>query len=326
MRRREFLAVLGGVAALVRQAQAEQQLRTIGVLGIFSLERDAVPMRGLDEGLRTGGYIEGSNLRIIRKRVPDGGYEKLLAAAAELIHAGVEVLVASGSPQVAHAGKQATSTVPIIFANGGDPVSLGLVNSLNAPGRNITGVTFSTNVVGAKRLQLFRQLLPSARNLMLLVNPNNPVTQEALPTLRDAAVQLDFKLYVFEASNDAEIENAFAELKGRSIDAVFVNVDAFFASRAKQLASLAMANRIPASFNNTLFVKSGGLMSYGDDRLASYRQVGIYVSRVLGGENPAALPVVQPTKLNLSISLTAARAIGISIPSELLAVADEVIE
>ncbi len=172
MRRREFLAVLGGAAALVRQAQAEQQLRTIGVLGIFSLERDAVPMRGLDEGLRTGGYIEGSNLRIIRKRVPDGGYEKLLAAAAELIHAGVEVLVASGSPQVARAGKQATSTVPIIFANGGDPVSLGLVNSLNAPGRNVTGVTFSTNIVGAKRLQLFRQLLPSARNLMLLVNPN----------------------------------------------------------------------------------------------------------------------------------------------------------
>ncbi len=323
MRRREFLAVLGGAAALVRQAQAEQQLRTIGVLGIFSLERDAVPMRGLDEGLRTGGYIEGSNLRIIRKRVPDGGYEKLLAAAAELIHAGVEVLVASGSPQVARAGKQATSTVPIIFANGGDPVSLGLVNSLNAPGRNVTGVTFSTNIVGAKR---FRQLLPSARNLMLLVNPDNPVTQEALPTLTDAAVQLDFKLYVFEASNDEEIENAFAELKGRGIDAVFVNVDAFFASRGKQLASLAMANRIPASFNNTLFVKSGGLMSYGDDRLASYRQVGIYVSRVLGGENPAALPVVQPTKLNLSINLTAARAIGISIPSELLAVADEVIE
>jgi putative ABC transport system substrate-binding protein len=237
----------------------------------------------------------------------------------------VNVLIATGSANTAWAAKAATASVPIVFANGSDPVKIGLVASMNRPGGNTTGVSFYTSALGPKRLELLRELVPHANTIAFLVNPNDPVTKGDIDELELAAHTVGQKLFVVTARNEHEIDAALATAAEQA-GALLVNVDAFFTSRRHQLVALADRYRIPASYNNSQYIKVGGLISYGDDRLDSYRQVGIYAARILKGDKPADLPVMQPTKFELVINLKTAKALGLEVPPMLLARADEVIE
>jgi ABC-type uncharacterized transport system substrate-binding protein len=256
----------------------------------------------------------------------EGRYERLVTLAADLVRLPVNVLIAIGTVRSAQAAKAATTTVPIVFANGSDPVRVGLVPSLNRPGGNLTGVSFYTSALGPKRLELLRELVPQATMIALLVNPTNPVTEGDSKDIEVAARSVGQQMFVVSAANEKEIDAAFATIARERAGALLVNVDSFFSTRRDKLAELAIRYRIPVSYNNRLYVTAGGLMSYGDNRLDSYRQAGLYVARVLKGEKAADLPVMQPTKFELAINLKTAKAIGLEVPPLLLARADEVIE
>jgi putative ABC transport system substrate-binding protein len=326
VRRRQFITLLSGAATWPLAAWAQRASPVVGVLGIFPLDPNTVQMTGLRKGLDEAGFVDGKNIRIETRRAPDAQYDRLLGLASDLVRHPVDVLVATGSARVAQAAKAATATVPIVFANGSDPVRVGLVSSMNRPGGNATGVSFYTSTLGPKRLELLRELVPQAGLIAFLVNPINAVTEGDIKDMREAARRVGQRITVVSASSETEIDAAFAAMARDYADALIVNVDAFFASRREQLAALADRYRIPASYNNGVYARAGGLMSYGDNRLDSYRQAGVYVGRILNGDRPGELPVMQPTKFELVINLKTAKALGLEVPPTLLARADEVIE
>jgi putative ABC transport system substrate-binding protein len=327
MRRRAIITLLVGAAAWPLAARAQQAaMPVIGVLLIGSLEANAAQMAALRAGLGEHGFVEGQNVSIEMRSGTTARYEPLLALASELVHLPVAVLVATGSAGTARAAKAVTTTIPIVFANGSDPVSVGLVASINRPSGNATGVTFYTSILGPKRLEILRDLVPKMQSVALLVNPTNPVTQGDIEEIEAAARKLGMRLLVVRASNQPEIDSAFATVAQQHADALLVNIDAYFSARRAQIVSLAAQYSIPASYSNRIYVQAGGLISYGDDRLNSYKQVGAYVGRILKGEQPSDLPVMQPTKFELVISLKTARSLGLTVPDNLLALADEVIE
>jgi putative tryptophan/tyrosine transport system substrate-binding protein len=327
MRRRDFITLLGGAAAWPLAARAQQVgMPVVGFLGIeASPEQESGSLASVRDGLRETGFVEGRNVILDIRLVADD-FERLRAAASDLVHRPVAALVAAGSAKVARAAQAATSTVPIVFGNGSDPVKVGLVASMNRPGGNATGATWFTSSLVPKRLELLRELLPQVRGIAFLMNPTNPVSGGDTQEIQEAALTLGLRIIVVKASTLEEIKAAFATVPRERIDAMLVDVDAFFSSQADQFADLAVRYRIPVSYNYAGFVTAGGLMSYGDDRQVSRRWMGIYAGRILKGEKPADLPVIQPTKFELAINLKAAKAIGLAVPELLLARADIVIE
>ena len=323
MRRREFIAGVGSAAAWPLAARAQQALPVIGFLNSGLLEESNFLF--FRKGLQDMGYVEGSNVAF-EHRGAQQNYQ-LAALAAELARRQVALIVAIGAANSALAAKAATATIPIVFLNGSDPVKLGLVASLNRPGGNMTGVSNYQGLLGAKRFELLRQLVPQATNIALLRNPTNLISVGDTEDLQNAARSVNQQLIVFNATNEEEIDAAFAAAAERRVGALIVNVDgSLFSWRKEQIIALAAHYGIPASYSSRNFPARGGLMSYGSLQSDVYRQVGLYAGRILKGEKPADLPVLQPTKFELVINLKAAKALGLDVPPTLLALADEVIE
>ena len=327
MRRREFVASVGAIGgtAVAWPLGVRAQHQPMPVIGFLSAITSYGPfLVAFRKGLADAGYVEGENVAI-EYRWAEGRYDQLPELASELVRRQVAVIVAAGGNQSARAAKAATTTVPIVFYSG-DPVAEGLVTSLNRPGGNMTGMSTFAPALGGKRVDLLRELLPGASALAMLINPNYaPAAAEAAET-ENAARALGHKLSVFKASSEGGIEAAFATLAQQRPDALIVGADPFFNSRREQLATLAVRNSILAIYVWREFVVAGGLMSYGDDFADGYRQLGIYVGRILKGANPADLPVIRPTKFELVINLKTAKALGLTIPQSVLARADEIIE
>ena len=327
MRRRDFISLIGGAAAWPLAAGAAGgKLPTIGFLHPASPEPSADRPRAFRQGLKEEGFVEGENVAI-EYRWADNQTDRLPALAAELVQRRVAVIAALGGNNSALAAKAATTTVPIVFAVGEDPVKLGLVASLARPGGNLTGINFFTAELAAKRLELLRELVPVAIRIAVLVDPAGPTTTES--TLRDieaAARAMRLQIQILNASTSREIEAAFASFAGERPDALFVGISPFFIVRRVQLAQLAARHAIPAIYQDRLHAEVGGLMSYGASLTDAYRQVGVYTGRILKGAKPADLPVVQSSKFELVINAPTARMLGLAVPPSLLARADEVIE
>ena len=325
MRRRDFIKVVGYAAAWPLTVSAQQPaMQVIGYLGTGSAELNAELLRAFRQGLRELGYIEGQNLAIEYRWAEQN--DRMPALATDLVGRKLAVIVADSTPSVL-ALQAATSTIPIIFLTAGDPVALGLVASLNRPGGNLTGTTIIWLEMGQKWLQLLHDLVPTANTFALLVNPTSRVLAEAQSqNLGEAARTLGLQLHVLSASTDSELNTAFAILTQLRVGGLVIGSDAFFYTRIAQLAALAARHAVPAIFGFSGFPAAGGLMSYGSDINDAFRQIGIYTGRVLKGEKPADLPVVQSTKVQLVINLKTAKALGLTVPATLLATADEVIE
>jgi putative ABC transport system substrate-binding protein len=328
MRRREFITLVAGAAAGWPLAAHAQQpaMPVIGLLHPTSLDALAERMGGFRQGLKDIGYVEGENVAI-EYRYADNQLDRLPGLAADLVRRQVAVIAATGGPGSAFAAKEATTTIPIVFVVGDDPVRLGLVGSLARPGRNLTGINFFIVELAAKRLELLRELVPKADRVAVLVDPTNATTAES--TLRDvegAARAVGLQTQVFNVTTSREIDTAFASLMRERIDMLFVPGGAFFADRRVQLVLLATRHAIPAIYPFRGFAEAGGLMSYGASLTDAYRQLGVYAGRILKGAKPAELPVVQSTKFELVINAQAARVLGLTVPPSLLARADEVIE
>jgi putative tryptophan/tyrosine transport system substrate-binding protein len=326
--RRELLAALGGaVAAWPFAARAQQSaIPTVGFLNTGTRDALAERLGGFRQGLKDIGYVEGENVAI-EYRYADNQLDRLPGLATDLVRRQVTVIAATGGPTSAFAAKAATTTLPIVFVVGDDPVRLGLVDSLARPGRNLTGINFFIVELAAKRLELLRELVPKADRVAVLVDPTNATTAES--TLRDvegAARAVGLQTQVFNVTTSHEIDAAFATLMRERIDMLFVPAGAFFADRRVQLVLLATRHAIPAIYPFRGFAEAGGLMSYGASLTDAYRQLGVYAARILKGAKPAELPVVQSTKFELVINAQAARVLGLTVPPTLLARADEVIE
>jgi putative ABC transport system substrate-binding protein len=325
MRRREFIAGLAGAVAMPLTARAQQQrMPVIGFLSGRTSGEDSDVLPAFRQGLKETGYVEGLNVTI-SYHFAENDYGRLPALAAELVQRQVGVIVALGA-NAASAAKAATATIPIIFNTGSDPIRLGLIASLNRPGGNLTGVTQLTTEVGPKRLELLREVVPAAREIALLINPENPNTEILLKDLPPAARTLQQRLHILHASTDPELPTAFATMVQLRAGGLMIAPDTFFNTQSSQLAELALRSAIPTIYQYRTFAAAGGLMSYGGSITDAYRQVGIYTSRVLKGEKPADLPVEQATKVELIINLKTARALGVTVPLSLLGRADEVIE
>ena len=326
--RRQFISTLGGTALAWPLAVRAQQsaMPVIGFLTIGSQLTNASALSALRDVLRDQGFVEGRNVAIETRYAPTGNYDGLVALATDLARLPVTVLFALGSAGVARAARAATATIPIVFANGSDPVKVGLVASLNRPGGNATGLTFYTSALVPKRLELLRELVPQAQTIAFLVNPTNPVAEGDIEDMEDAARSVGQQIMVVRAKNEAEIDAAFATIAQQRASAILVDVDAYFSDRRDQLAALAARYHIPASYNNRRYAEAGGLISYGSNLDDATRQAAIYVCRILRGEKPADLPVQQPTKFELVINVRTAKALGLTVPPSLLAIADDVIE
>jgi putative tryptophan/tyrosine transport system substrate-binding protein len=326
MKRREFIALLGGAAAAwPLAARAQQGMPVIGYLGAASPHTGVQIVAALRQSLAEAGYVEGRNV-VIEPHWAEGQYDRLPAMAAEMVRRQVSVIVATGGTAAALAAKAATTTIPLVFSVTDDPVALGLVASLARPGGNATGVTFLLAELGAKQLGLLRELVPTATRIGLLVNPNNSTSKVQTSDVVAAASAVGATIDVVRAGDSREIETAFVALVRNSADALLVGTDPFLFSRRVQLATLAARHAIPAIYPVRENAEVGGLMSYGTSLTEVYRQVGAYTVRILKGAKPADLPVVRSTKFELVINLPTARALGLGVPPMLLARADEVIE
>ena len=327
MRRREFITLLGGAAAgwpVATRAQAPG-MPVIGILGATSAAGFAPEMAAFHQGLEASGYREGLNVRL-EHRWANNEYGRLPALAADLVGRQVTVISAIGGNPVALAAKAATTTIPIVFYVGADPVQLGLVASLNRPGGNVTGVAGLNVEVGPKRLELLHELRPTADTVALLVNPTNPNAEKLSTDLEAAAQKLALTLRVLHAKAERDFDMAFASLAQLRAGALLIGGDGLFRARSEQLAALTVHYSMPSMFQYREFVAAGGLMSYGGNIIDSYRLVGVYTARILKGEKPANLPVQQSTKAELIINLKTAKFLGLEVPPSLLARADEVIE
>ena len=320
--RRKFLATLAGAAAWPLAARAQQR-PVIGFLRSTLLADAAHLMAAFRQGLKEAGFIEGQNV-VIEYRSAEDQAHRLPALVADLVRQQVALIV--GNTPSALAAKAATTTVPIVFVTGGDPVIDGLVASLNRPGGNITGVSFLGRELVTKRLELLRQLLPKAAAIAVLVDPNFPEAERERRVVQAAAHAIGQELIAVEASSDRDIEMAFATFAQRGAGALFIGSSAFLNSRRERVAALAVRHALPASHTLREFATAGGLMSYGTSITDAYRLAGIYAGRILKGEKPADLPVQQSTKFEFVINLRTAKALGLEIPDRLLALADEVIE
>jgi putative tryptophan/tyrosine transport system substrate-binding protein len=326
IRRREFLLLGGSAAAWSLAARAQQPaLPVVGYLNFGSPESDAPRLTGLRQGLSQTGYVEGRNL-VIEYRWAGNQADRLPALAADLVQLRVAAIVSPGLVGTL-AAKAATASIPIVFVVGVDPVQLGLVASLNRPGGNLTGFNNVTNELGAKGLALLHELVPGTETIGFLGNPNNPMTFElATRDLLAAAASVGLKVQILKASNDREIDAAFVSLAQTRTGALLVANDLFFNNRIERLIELAARHAIPTMSTQREFVVAGGLIGYGTSLTEQYRQVGLYAGRILKGEKPADLPVMQATKLELFINLKTAKTLGLKVPDRLLARADEVIE
>jgi putative ABC transport system substrate-binding protein len=326
MRRRKFIKLIGGaVAAWPLNARAQQPaMPVIGFLNGASPDGYAPMVAAFHRGLKEAGYTEGENVAI-EYRWANGKYDQLPALASDLVRRQVSVIAATSTPANLVA-KASTSTIPIVFTTGSDPVQLGLVASLNRPGGNVTGVTQLTGEVAPKRVELAHELITTATVIGLLVNPENPSAEALTKASRDAATTLGVRLDVLRASTEAEIDAAFNTFRQRRVGALVMGTDAFFIGHAELLAALAIRNQLPAIFEYRTFVAAGGLLSYGGSVTDSYRLAGVYIGRVLKGDKPADLPILQSTKVELLLNLKTAKALGLTVPLSLLGRADEVIE
>ena len=325
MRRREFITLLGGTAAAWPFAARAQQptMPVVGFLRSATLADVPHWVAAFRQGLKEAGFVEGQNVAI-EFRSADNQLNRLPALVADLIRQPVAVIV--GNTDAALAAKAATTTVPIVFASGSDPVRDGLVASLNRPGGNVTGLVYFAAVLGAKRLELLRQLVPRATTIAVLVNPNTPLTEAERKDVQTAAQAIGQQLIIFDISSDRDIETAFAAFVQRGAGALLVGTGGFLNSNRERIAAVANRHALPASYSQREGVVAGGLMSYGPSISDAYRQAGIYSGRILNGEKPADLPVIRSTKFELVLNLKTAKALGLTIPPSLLVAADEVIE
>jgi ABC-type uncharacterized transport system substrate-binding protein len=325
MRRREFTALFGATVAWPLAARAQQSaMPVIGFINNGTSDKNDYLWNAFRKGVSETGYVEGQNVAI-ESRWAEGHDDRLPALVADLVHRQVSVIAAT-STQAALAAKGATATIPIVFETGADPIKLGLVASLNRPGGNITGVTQLSSELVSKRLGLLHDLIPTATIIGLLVNPIDPITETQTRDMQEAARALGLQTHVLNASNESEINAAFATLPQLRARALLVGAGNFFIGRREQLAELAAQQRVPVIYQHRENAAAGGLISYGTSIIDSYRQAGVYTGRILKGEKPANLPVLRPTKFELVINLKTAKALGLSIPSGVLAIADEVIE
>jgi putative ABC transport system substrate-binding protein len=325
MKRREFITLLGSMAAWPLAARAQRPaMPVIGFLKNTTAGASTLQVAAFRQGLNEMGFEEGRNLAV-QYHYADNNYDRLSELAADLVRRPVKLIVAAGD-NPALAAKAATPTIPIVFAVAGDPVQLGVVANLNRPGSNVTGVSFFSITVTPKRLGLLHELVPRATVFGLLANPNNSSAEAEVEEAEAAARELGCKLVVVHATNSTDIDTAFATLVQKSAGAMVVAGDALFINRRDQILELAARNAVPASYNLREYAQAGGLMSYGADILDIYHQAGVYTGRILRGVKPADLPVMLPTKFPLVINLKTARALGLTVPPEVLAIADEVIE
>jgi ABC-type uncharacterized transport system substrate-binding protein len=325
MRRREFITLLGGAAAAWPLAARAQQaaMPVIGFLRSASLTDATHLVAGFRQGLNEAGFVEGRNVAV-EYRSADGQNDRLSALIADLIGRQVALIVANAI--AARVVKTATTTVPIVFASGGDPVKDGLVTSLNRPGGNITGVVFFSETTGTKRLELLRQLVPKVTAIAVLVNPATPGTEEERGDIAAAAKAMGQQLIVLEIESGAELETVFTTFLQRGVGALLIGSGALLNSHRERIVALAAHHRLPALYPLREYVSAGGLMSYGTSITAAYRQAGIYAGRILKGEKPGELPVMRATKFEFVFNFKTAKALGLDVPDKLLALADEVIE
>ena len=327
MKRRAVISLLGAAAAAWPRAASAQQ-QSVPVIGFMSgrwPEESADVFAAFRHGLRDTGHVEGRNVTI-EQRWAEGHYERLPALAAELVERRVAVLVAVGGGVSGLAAKAATATTPIVFASGGDAVKLGLVASLNRPGGNVTGVNLVFGALGAKRLELLREVIPQARSVAILANPAYPSAAAEIEDLHAAARTLGLKVLVLEVAAEAAIAPAFDRLAAERAEGLLVADDPFLQGFRGEIVALAARHAVPAVYFSQDFALAGGLMSYGGSIVEGYRLVGVYAGRILHGAKPADLPVVQPTKFELVVNLRTAKALGIELPPSLVARADEVVE
>ena len=321
------LLLLGAVAMTVSSGlRAEQKAMPVtGFLSSNAPGTYAPAVAAFRQGLREAGWVDGQNM-MIEYRWAEGHYERLPTLANELIARKVDVIAASGGPAAAHAAKNATSTIPIVFTSGDDPVASGLVASLARPGGNLTGVSFLNVELTAKRLDLLSDLVPQAKVMALLVNPTNPNAEQILRDVQEAVRAKGVRLHTLKAASESEIDSAFVTLAKLHVGALVVGSDPFFVSRREQLVALAVRYAVPAINEMRGFVDAGGLISYGTSIAGVYHQLGTYAGKILGGAKPADLPVQQPTTFELVVNLKTAQQLGLTVPPAILARADEVIE
>jgi putative ABC transport system substrate-binding protein len=326
MRRREFITLLGGVAsALPLTALAQQQMPLVGFLNAASPNTYRFNADSFREGLAKAGFIEGRNVRI-EERWANGDYQALPTLAAQLVAKGVVVIAATGDVASARAAQAASQTVPVVFTIGADPVRFGLVASLNRPGGHVTGVSLLTSLLGAKRVELLRNVAPKISRVALLMNPSNPSAAAEQADAQDGARKLGVETVILNASGAREIDTAFEKLLLAKADAFFTATDPILLDRREQIVSFAERHALPAVYFVRQFAVVGGLLSYGPSISWMYRQAGEYVGQILKGANPADMPVMQPTKFEFVINLKTAKALGLTVPPSALALADEAIE
>jgi putative ABC transport system substrate-binding protein len=327
MRRRDFITLIGGAAVtwpIAAPAQQSGAMPLIGYLGSSSLDSTENQLAGFHRGLEEQGLVPGRNVTI-EHRWSDGHYDRLPKLAAELVGRNVDLILGAGLPATL-AAKAATAQIPIVFVMGADPVTSGIAASLNRPGGNITGVSQYYGALGGKRLELLRDLVPAAAIVAVLTDPNNPNSETHLSDVKNVARAKQQQIVLAGASNEAEIDAAFAKFAGARVDALLVADDPLFGVSRKKIVALAAQFRLPAIYYTREFAADGGLISYGSSTFENYRLAGAYAGRIVKGARPADLPVLQPTKFELVINLKTAKALGLAVPQSLLVAADEAIE